>query len=95
MCAAAAPPWFQLYMLKDRGYMRELLARAKEWVLSAKDADLVLAIVDAERGVSPDVETIVDPADGDPTAAYRARRFRRTLARAVKWRRWHRARYFG
>lgn len=42
-----------------------------------------------------DVETIVDPADGDPTAAYRARRFRRTLARAVKWRRWHRARYFG
>jgi L-lactate dehydrogenase (cytochrome) len=24
-----APPWFQLYMLKDRGYMRELLARAK------------------------------------------------------------------
>ena len=22
-------PWFQLYMLKDRGYMRELLARAK------------------------------------------------------------------
>jgi L-lactate dehydrogenase (cytochrome) len=24
-----APPWFQLYVLKDRGYMRELLARAK------------------------------------------------------------------
>jgi len=24
-----APPWFQLYMLKDRGYMRELLQRAK------------------------------------------------------------------
>lgn len=24
------PPWFQLYMLKDRGYMRELLARAHE-----------------------------------------------------------------
>jgi len=24
-----APPWFQLYMIKDRGYMRELLARAK------------------------------------------------------------------
>lgn len=23
------PPWFQLYMLKDRGYMRELLGRAK------------------------------------------------------------------
>ncbi|HEY3696024.1 L-lactate dehydrogenase [Phenylobacterium sp.] len=23
----AAPPWYQLYMLKDRGYMRELLAR--------------------------------------------------------------------
>ena len=22
-------PWFQLYMLKDRGYMRELLARVK------------------------------------------------------------------
>jgi L-lactate dehydrogenase (cytochrome) len=28
--AAAAPPWFQLYMLKDRGFMRELLASAKE-----------------------------------------------------------------
>lgn len=26
---AAAPPWFQLYMLKDRGYMAELLGRAK------------------------------------------------------------------
>jgi len=24
------PPWFQLYVLKDRGYMRELLARARE-----------------------------------------------------------------
>ncbi len=24
-----APPWFQLYMLRDRGYMAELLARAK------------------------------------------------------------------
>jgi len=27
--AGGTPPWFQLYMLKDRGYMRELLARAK------------------------------------------------------------------
>lgn len=26
--AAGEPPWFQLYMLKDRGYMRELLQRA-------------------------------------------------------------------
>jgi L-lactate dehydrogenase (cytochrome) len=26
---AGTPPWFQLYMLKDRGYMAELLARAK------------------------------------------------------------------
>jgi L-lactate dehydrogenase (cytochrome) len=26
---ASAPPWFQLYVLKDRGYMRELLRRAK------------------------------------------------------------------
>jgi L-lactate dehydrogenase (cytochrome) len=25
----SAPPWFQLYMLKDRGYMKELLGRAK------------------------------------------------------------------
>jgi L-lactate dehydrogenase (cytochrome) len=25
----SAPPWFQLYMLKDRGYMTELLGRAK------------------------------------------------------------------
>ena len=25
----ARPPWFQLYMLKDRGYMTELLGRAK------------------------------------------------------------------
>jgi L-lactate dehydrogenase (cytochrome) len=25
----ALPPWFQLYVLKDRGYMRELLSRAK------------------------------------------------------------------
>ena len=26
---AASPPWFQLYVLKDRGYMRELVSRAK------------------------------------------------------------------
>jgi L-lactate dehydrogenase (cytochrome) len=26
---AGVPPWFQLYVLKDRGYMRELLRRAK------------------------------------------------------------------
>jgi len=26
---SAAPPWFQLYMLKDRAYMGELLARAR------------------------------------------------------------------
>jgi L-lactate dehydrogenase (cytochrome) len=25
----AAPPWFQLYVLKDRGYMRELVRRAR------------------------------------------------------------------
>ena len=29
VAAAGTPPWFQLYMLKDRGYMRELLSRAK------------------------------------------------------------------
>ncbi len=27
--AAGTPPWFQLYMLKDRGFMRELLGRMK------------------------------------------------------------------
>ncbi len=27
---AAAPPWFQLYMIKDRGFMAELLSRARE-----------------------------------------------------------------
>lgn len=26
----AAPPWFQLYMLKDRGYMKALLQRARD-----------------------------------------------------------------
>ncbi|MFN3584343.1 L-lactate dehydrogenase [Phenylobacterium sp.] len=30
VAATGTPPWFQLYMLKDRGYMRELLARARE-----------------------------------------------------------------
>lgn len=30
VAATGTPPWFQLYMLKDRGYMRELLGRAKE-----------------------------------------------------------------
>ncbi len=29
VAASGTPPWFQLYMLKDRGYMRELVARAK------------------------------------------------------------------
>jgi L-lactate dehydrogenase (cytochrome) len=36
----AAPPWFQLYVLKDRGYMRELLVRAK----SAGSPVLVLTV---------------------------------------------------
>jgi L-lactate dehydrogenase (cytochrome) len=27
---SGTPPWFQLYMLKDRGYMKELLARARD-----------------------------------------------------------------
>jgi L-lactate dehydrogenase (cytochrome) len=27
---AVAPPWYQLYMLRDRGYMRELLARVRD-----------------------------------------------------------------
>jgi L-lactate dehydrogenase (cytochrome) len=30
VAATGTAPWFQLYMLKDRGYMRELLARARE-----------------------------------------------------------------
>lgn len=29
VAASGQAPWFQLYMLKDRGYMRELLGRAK------------------------------------------------------------------
>lgn len=29
VASTGTAPWFQLYMLKDRGYMRELLARAK------------------------------------------------------------------
>jgi L-lactate dehydrogenase (cytochrome) len=29
VAAAGVAPWFQLYMLKDRGYMRELLGRVK------------------------------------------------------------------
>lgn len=27
---AGGPPWFQLYMIRDRGYMRDLLQRARE-----------------------------------------------------------------
>lgn len=30
VAAKSAPPWFQLYMLKDRGYMKALLGRAKQ-----------------------------------------------------------------
>ncbi|WP_411286562.1 L-lactate dehydrogenase [Phenylobacterium sp.] len=30
VAAAGVAPWFQLYMLKDRGYMRDLVARAKD-----------------------------------------------------------------
>jgi len=29
VAATGVPPWYQLYMLRDRGYMRELLARVK------------------------------------------------------------------
>jgi len=29
VASTGVPPWFQLYILKDRGYMRELLGRAK------------------------------------------------------------------
>jgi L-lactate dehydrogenase (cytochrome) len=37
---ASLPPWFQLYVLKDRGYMRELLRRAK----AASSPVLVLTV---------------------------------------------------
>ena len=30
VAAAATPPWFQLYMIKDRGFMAELLATARQ-----------------------------------------------------------------
>ena len=30
VAAAAMPPWFQLYMIRDRGFMSELLATARE-----------------------------------------------------------------
>jgi L-lactate dehydrogenase (cytochrome) len=30
VAAAGTPPWFQLYMLKDRSYMRDLITRAKD-----------------------------------------------------------------
>ncbi|HEY2178555.1 MAG TPA: L-lactate dehydrogenase [Caulobacteraceae bacterium] len=30
VAAAAGPPWFQLYMIRDRGFMSEMLARARE-----------------------------------------------------------------
>jgi L-lactate dehydrogenase (cytochrome) len=30
VAAAAAPPWFQLYMIRDRGFMTDLLATARE-----------------------------------------------------------------
>jgi L-lactate dehydrogenase (cytochrome) len=30
VCRGASPPWFQLYMLKDRGFMAELLAQAND-----------------------------------------------------------------
>lgn len=30
VAAGGTPPWFQLYMLQDRGYMKELLARARD-----------------------------------------------------------------
>ena len=29
VAAAAAPPWFQLYMIRDRGFMADVLARAR------------------------------------------------------------------
>lgn len=28
--ASGAPPWFQLYMIRDRGFMKEVLAKARE-----------------------------------------------------------------
>jgi L-lactate dehydrogenase (cytochrome) len=37
----AAPPWFQLYVLRDRGYMRELVNRAK-----AADCPVLVLTVD-------------------------------------------------
>lgn len=38
---SGAPPWFQLYMIRDRGFMRELIARAK-----AEGADMLVFTVD-------------------------------------------------
>jgi L-lactate dehydrogenase (cytochrome) len=40
VAGSGTPPWFQLYVLKDRGYMRELLKRAK----AAKCPVLVMTV---------------------------------------------------
>lgn len=41
VACAGVPPWFQLYVLKDRGYMRELLRRAR-----AVDCPVLVLTVD-------------------------------------------------
>jgi L-lactate dehydrogenase (cytochrome) len=69
------PPWFQLYMLKDRGFMRELLARAKAAGLPVLvfTVDLPLPgsryrdIRSGFTGATP-LQTVLTQAEGGPAA---------------------------
>jgi L-lactate dehydrogenase (cytochrome) len=56
--ATSAPFWFQLYMMRDRGYVRALLERAQEAGCSALVFTVDLAVLgsryrDVRNGVSP------------------------------------------
>jgi L-lactate dehydrogenase (cytochrome) len=47
--ASRTPPWFQLYVIRDRGFMRDMLARAK----AAKAGALVFTVDMPVPGVRP------------------------------------------
>jgi L-lactate dehydrogenase (cytochrome) len=66
--AAASPPWFQLYVMRDRGYAEELIARARSVGAPVLFLTVDLAVVGARK------RDIRNAVVGDPPISARLRR---------------------
>src|SRR5919206_4639052 len=66
--ATSTPPWFQLYVMRDRGYAEELMARARAVGAPVLILTIDLAVVGARH------RDTRNALEGDPTPSAKVRR---------------------